>query len=200
MSTVIERRSDHKINPLFLQRWSPRAFTGESIPEDVLFGALEAARWAPSGGNGQPWRFIYSKRESSSWEKFLGLLNPGNRLWADKASALVLFVSKKTVSRNGEAVPSKTHSFDTGAAWQNFALQALSAGWHTHGIGGFDRERARGELSIPEDFNLEAVVAVGRQADKSGLPEELRQREAPNARQPLSELAFEGGFPTAQKF
>lgn len=188
------RETDYEIHPLFIQRWSPRAFTGEEIPDAVLFSALEAARWAPSGSNAQPWRFIFSKRGSVSWPVFLDLLNPGNRLWAERASALILFVSKKTVSRNGEVAQSKSHSFDTGAAWQNFALQALLLGWHTHGMGGFDREKARTDLKVPDDFAIEAVIAIGRQGDKSALPAELQEREFPNSRQPLKDLALEDGF------
>jgi nitroreductase len=191
------RNTHFEIHPIFTQRWSPRAFTGEEIPDPILFSAFEAARWAPSGSNVQPWRFLYSKRGSPTWETFFNLLNPNNRKWAEKASALVLFVSKKLVSRNGEITLSKSHSFDTGAAWENFALQALLSGWHTHGIGGFDREKARVDLKVPEDFHIEAVVAIGRQGDKADLPPELREREAPNARQPIEELVFEGGFPTA---
>jgi nitroreductase len=193
-ATSSDRKADYEIHPLFIQRWSPRAFTGEEIPDAELFSALEAARWAPSGSNAQPWRFVFSKRDSSSWPVFLDLLNPGNRRWAERASALILFVSKKTVSRNGEVVQSKSHSFDTGAAWQNFALQALLLGWHTHGMGGFDREKARTDLKVPDDFTIEAVIAIGRQGDKSALPAELQEREFPNSRQPLKDLALEGGF------
>jgi nitroreductase len=125
------RKAEYEINPIFLQRWSPRAFTGEEIPGPVLWGALEAARGAPSGSSTQPWRFIYSKRGSASWEKFLDLLNPNNRRWAEKASALILFISKKTASRNGEVVPSKSHSFDAGAAWQNWTAPLSLDSFHS---------------------------------------------------------------------
>jgi nitroreductase len=191
---VSSRKADFEIDPLFLNRWSPRSFTGEEIPDTILHSVFEAARWAPSGSNLQPWRFLYSKRGSSSWGKFLGLLNPNNQRWAEKASVLILFVSKKTTTRNGEVVPSKSHSFDTGAAWQNLSLQAILKGWHTHGIGGFDREKARVELKVPDDFQVEAVVAIGKQGEKSALAPELQEKETPNNRLPLKDLIFEGGF------
>jgi nitroreductase len=191
---LINRQLEHEISPLFAQRWSPRSLTGEEIPDEVLFSAFEAARWAPSGGNLQPWRFIYSKRGSASWDKFLALLNANNQRWAEKASALILFVSKKTTIRNGEVVPSKSHSFDTGAAWQNLALQALLSGWRTRAIGGFDREKAKIELKIPDDFEAEAFVAIGKQADKEALPADFQEREVPNSRLPLKDLILDGGF------
>jgi nitroreductase len=105
-----------------------------------------------------------------------------------------LLVSKKTTTRNGEVVPSKSHSFDTGAAWQNLSLQANYSGWHTHGIGGFDRQKARIDLKVPDDFEVEAIVAIGKLGDKAALPADLQERETPNSRFPLKELVFEGWF------
>ena len=188
------RKTDHPISSIFTERWSPRAFTGEAIPDEILFSVFEAAHWAPSGSNAQPWRFIFSRRDSSSWENFQNFLNPNNRLWAEKASALILIVSKKTVVRNGQAAPSNSHSFDAGAAWQNLSLQAFLLGWHTHGMGGFDHEKARLSLKVPDDFAVEAVIALGKQADKSTLPPELQERETPNTRHPLKDLVWEGSF------
>jgi nitroreductase len=197
MATTANRKTEFEVNPLFVQRWSPRAYTGEAIPDEVLFGTLEAARWAPSAVNAQPWRFIYSKRDSRSWATFLDLLLPGNRRWADKASALVVIVSRRSFIKNGETVPSRSHSFDAGAAWQNLALQATAFGWHAHAIGGFDAEKARIALQIPESFVAEVVVAIGKRGDKSALPPDLQEREVPNTRQPLKELALEGVFQAA---
>jgi nitroreductase len=189
------RKAEHPIDLQFVERWSPRAFTGEAIPDAVLLGALEAARWAPSANNLQPWRFVYSKRGSASWEAFLGALRPGNQRWASNASALVLVASKRSQIKDGQAIPNHSHAFDTGAAWASLALQALSQGWHTHGIGGFDPDAVRKALKVPNDFDLQAVVAIGKRGDKASLPEDLQAREAPNTRRPLAELAFEGAFP-----
>lgn len=196
MSTsTLSRTADHKIHPLFLKRWSPRAYTGEAIPDSVLFNAFEAARWAPSAVNAQPWRFLYAKRDSSSWLTFLNLINPNNQVWAERASVLIVVVSKRTVvGRNGALRLSKTNSFDAGAAWQSLALQVTEEGWHAHAIGGFDREKARKSLKVPGDFAVEVAIAIGRLGDKSVLPPDLQEREAQNTRRPLQELVREGGF------
>jgi nitroreductase len=197
MTTANSRTANHPIAALFLERWSPRAFTGETIADHVLLTLFEAARWAPSSYNSQPWRFLYSKRGSDSWPKFLDLLSERNQSWANNAAALVVVVSKQTFVPPGQQQPivSRTHSFDTGAAWANLALQASLAGWHTHAMAGFDVDRARTALHVPDDFRVEAAIAVGRLGDKSSLPEPLRAMENPNGRRPLSETVLEGGFP-----
>jgi nitroreductase len=129
------RTAEYPIDPLFLERWSPRAFTGEPIPHETLLTMLEAARWAASSFNAQPWRFIYAIRDTPPWGSLLSLLVPFNQEWAKHASALVFAVSK-TRSRSrktGEEHPLPTHSFDTGAACGFMVLQALKLGWHAHG-------------------------------------------------------------------
>ncbi len=188
------RQTEHTIEPLFVNRWSPRAFTGEEIPDAVLLAAFEAARWAPSGFNAQPWRFLYAKRATSHWPLFLGLLNERNQSWAKNASALILVLSKTTLVIGGVEKPVASHSFDTGAAWANFSLQANLLGWHTHGIGGFDRDKARPALKVPDDIAIEAIVAIGKQGDKSVLSDDLQKIEGPNGRLPLKELISEGPF------
>lgn len=188
------RNSPYPIDPVFLERWSPRAFTAEPMPLDTLLTMLEAARWAASSFNHQPWRFVYALRETEHWEKCLNLLIPFNREWTQHASALVFALSRTTVRspRTGEEGPAPTHSFDTGAACAHMALQALKLGWHVHGIAGVDHERARTDLNIPENVVLEAAFAIGRLGDALQLPETLRSREFPSSRLPLTELIFEG--------
>ena len=190
------RAPDHPIQPMFLERWSPRAFTSDPISTDELLTMLEASRWAASSYNSQPWRFVYALRSSPDWNRFLQLLVPFNQVWAKNAAALVFFVSNSTMRspRSGKEVPSPTHSFDTGAAAACFALQANAMAWYTHGMVGFDAERAFAELRVPKGFNIEAVFAVGKRGDPERLPEELRAREVLSGRRPLSELAFEGAF------
>jgi nitroreductase len=197
MTSVNSRTANHPIDSLFLMRWSPRAFTGEEIPEATLFTLLEAARWAPSSYNSQPWRFLFSKKDSRSWPTFVRLLSESNQSWAKNASALLIVVSKKTFVPPGQdaAVASRTHSFDAGAAWAHLALQASLLGWHAHAMAGFDIDRTRTELSVPDDYRIEAAIAIGRRGDKSTLPERLQTREAPNGRRPLAETVLEGGFP-----
>ena len=186
------RKAGRPVEELFLDRWSPRAMSGEEISEEELMTLFEAARWAPSSYNNQPWRILYARRGTAHWDAFLGLLVEGNRAWAKEAAALLLFVSKETFDFNGQPYP--THSFDTGAAWENLALQATLKGLVAHGMQGFDYERARSELKIPEGFRVEAMAAVGRPGDPAALPEQLRQREAPSDRKPLSEITCEGPF------
>lgn len=186
------RKSDHPIEPLLLDRWSPRAMSGESIPENELMRLFEAARWAPSSFNAQQWRALYARRESEHWPLFLGLLGEGNRAWAQHAAALVLFISRTTFEHNEK--PSVSHSYDTGAAWQNFALQGFRQGFVVHGMEGFDYDRARRELKIPELFRVEAMAAVGLPGDRNQLPEKLQSRESPNDRRPITESIREGPF------
>lgn len=190
----MSRTPDHPVAPLFVDRWSPRSFSGEPIPDTVLHSAFEAARWAPSASNGQPWRFIVSRNGDASWPVFLGLLATRNREWAQRASALVAIVSHTLIERRGETVHNGSHSFDAGAAWANFAHQALLLGWHTHGIGGFDREGARFALAIPDDHEVEAIVAIGRQSTLDTLHADFHAGEQPSTRRPLAEFVFEGRF------
>ena len=194
-----DRKPDHPIDSMFLERWSPRAFTDEGISEADLLTMLEAARWAPSSYNSQPWRFLYARRGTPAWDGFLDLLVPFNRGWAKNAAALVILVSDPLMLPPGAErhVPSHSHSLDAGAASGFLALQANRMGWHVHGMVGFDMERAFAELNVPAGHRVEAAYAIGRRGDPATLPDLLRAREAPNGRKPLSELAFEGGFPAS---
>ena len=190
------RRADHPIAPMFPDRWSPRAFTGEAIGKEEMLTILEAARWAPSSYNSQPWRFLYAHRGTEHWDRFLDLLAPLNRAWAKDAAALIVLVSDTLLLPPGaeKPVPSHTHSFDTGTASGYLALQAHLMGWSAHGMIGFDMDRAFTELNVPAGHRVEAAYAIGRRGDPDKLPELLRAREAPNGRKPLAEIAFEGGF------
>ena len=199
MTTANNRSSDYPIDPLFLERWSPRALSGEAISQADLMTILEAGRWAASSYNSQPWRFLWARRDTPHWATFFGLLNPFNQSWAKEASALVVLVSNSLMRPPGaeKDVPSHSHSLDAGAAAANIALQATKMGWFVHGMVGFDMDRAFAELGVPQGHRVEAAYAIGRLGDKSRLSEALQARETPNERRPLSELAFEGGFPAA---
>lgn len=194
--TSNSRTADHTIDPVFLDRWSPRAFTDEIISEAELNSLFEAARWAPSSYNSQPWRFVYARRGTAHWSALLGLLNEFNASWAKNAAALVVIVSKETMAVPGQEkeVPSHSHSFDAGAAWANLALQATRLGWQAHGMVGFDHQRALSELKVPAGYRVEAAVAIGKPGDKAQLPEFLQARETPSPRNPISATAFEGSF------
>jgi nitroreductase len=196
MTKSNHRESEYPVDPMFLDRWSPRAFTGEIIEEAQLLGLLDAAHWAPSSANHQPWRFIYGLKGSESWEKFVALLNDSNQEWARNASALIFVVSRAFTGAAGSAEekPSYTHSFDAGAAWGHLAIQARLSGFYAHGMGGIKHEEISQAFAIPEGYRVEAGVAVGRLADKSVLSERNQAREFPSQRKPLSEVAFNGRF------
>jgi nitroreductase len=196
MTTENPRIADHPIERVFLDRWSPRAFTGETIPQSVLFTIFEAARWAPSSYNSQPWRFLYATNGNAHWDKFLNLLIPFNQSWAKTASALVFAVSETTMNMQGKdaRIPSHSHSFDTGAAWGYLALQATFLGWHAHGMVGIEFDRIKTELKVPDDHRIEAAIAIGKLGPKTLLPEALQAREFPSDRKPVAEIALEGGF------
>lgn len=190
------RVADHPIEPIFLERWSPRAFTGEGISEHTLRTMFEAARWAPSSYNSQPWRFIYARRDNAHWDKLLGLLNEFNQSWAKTASAIVFIASAEQMHVTGkeETVPSYSHSFDAGAAWGYMALQAAYMGWAAHAMVGVDFERAYKELEVPKGYRIEVAVAIGRKGPTDLLPEGLQAREVPSDRKKLTEIANEGQF------
>ena len=187
-----QRTADHPIDKFFLDRWSPRAMTGEAIPHEELLTLFEAARWAPSSYNNQPWRMLYAHRDTEHWQLFFDLMVESNQAWAKNAGALIVFISKTTFDYNGK--PSITHTFDTGAAWENFALQGSLKGYVVHGMQGFDYERARTALKVPDDFKVEAMAAVGFPADPNVLPEQLRKKEAPSDRRKLEQTICEGPF------
>jgi len=186
------RKADFPIEPLLLDRWSPRAMSGEEISRDELMRLFEAARWAPSSFNAQQWRALYARRGTEHWQTFFDLLVEANKVWAKNAAVLVVFISRKIFDHNDE--PSITHSYDAGAAWENFALQGCRQNLVVHGMEGFDYERARTDLRIPDEFQVEAMAAVGKPGPKELLPEKLRGRESPNDRRKLSESIFEGPF------
>lgn len=166
--------------------------TGEEIDDDDLMGLFEAAKWAPSSFNNQPWRFIYSKRTGSEWTKFLNLLNESNRIWAKDAGVLVVIISRKNFEYNEK--PSITHQFDAGAAWENLALEASIKGIVSHGIQGFDYQKAREDLNIPSTFDVMAMIAIGKRGPIDKLPSKLQEVEHPNGRKSLKEIVMEDRF------
>ena len=186
------RTADHPIDRLFLDRWSPRAMTGEPIADAELFQLFEAARWSPSSGNSQPWRVLYAHRDTEAWPRFFDLLSENNRTWCVRAAVLLVFVSRTT--REGTSKPLPTHSYDTGSAWAHLALQGWLSGLVVHGMAGFDYARARTSLGVPDDHQVEAMAAVGRRGSPDDLPEPHRSRETPSLRKPVTEWAFEGRF------
>jgi nitroreductase len=199
MTTPPSRRADAPIDPLFTDRWSPRSFDRSAISDIDLATLFEAARWAPSAFNHQPWRFVFARQGGTDWQRFVSLLMPFNAGWAQNASALVFILSDTLIQLPGKPEPglSHSHSFDAGAAWAQLALQATRLGYSTHGMTGVDFARARTELGVPERFRIEAAIAIGRRGDKTHLPEQLQAREAPSDRRPVAELVMEGRWQVA---
>lgn len=197
MTDITTRQADHPIDPQFVARWSPRAFKDETIPEATLLSFFEAARWAPSAYNAQPWRFVFARRGTPHWDQFVGFLNEFNQTWARNAAAIVLVISKSTLTPPGsdKEVPAPTHSFDAGAAWGYLALQASLSGWATHGLAGIEHDKIRNELDLSPKYKIEAAIAIGRPGgDVNALPEGLRAREVPSPREPIAKIASEGRF------
>ncbi|WP_400161790.1 nitroreductase family protein [Brevibacillus sp. TJ4] len=184
------RKAAYDIDPLFLNRWSARSYRPDPVADDVLYSLLEAAHWAPSGNNEQPWRFVIA-RTAEEKERFYSFINEGNLIWCKQAPVLVLLVSK-TVSSRGTTL--RTHAFDAGAAWGYLALEATRKGLVTRAMGGYDRDKAREVLGIPDGFEPQIVIAIGHPGEKDALPEALQEREQPTQRVPLSELVYEGAF------
>ena len=173
MTATSPRRADYPIEPIFLERWSPRAFGADAISDADLHSVFEAARWAPSASNMQPWRFFYARRDTPAFATFLGLLVPGNQAWAKNAAALMILASQKSFIPPGKSEPveSRTHSFDAGAAWGFLALQALRLGYVTHAMAGFDVPRAASELGMPENYSTrggDRYRAARRQVNSVG--------------------------------
>lgn len=186
------RKPTYNVHSLILNRWSPRSMTGEELTDEVLMSLFEAARWAPSSNNNQPWRFIYAKRNTKHWDRLFNLLVEGNKVWAKNASVLIVVIARKNFEHNEK--PARTNQFDTGAAWENLALEATFRGLATHGMQGFDYEKARKDLEVPDNFEVVAMIAIGKKGPRHHLPAQLQEREYPNDRKPLKEIVMEGHF------
>jgi len=188
----MKRVSDYPINKLILNRWSQRAMSGKMIKKEELYSLFEAARWAPSSYNNQPWRFIYSFKNTPEWHIFFNLLVEFNQEWCKNASILIVIISKKTFDFNNKA--SRTHSFDSGAALQNLALQGFDMGLVVHAMEGFDYDKTKTSLEITDDYMVEAMCAIGKPGKKEDLAKKLQDREKPSERKPITDFIFEGKF------
>lgn len=188
------RKADHPIHAQFTSRFSPRGFTEKSLTEAEVLALLEAARWAPSSSNNQPWRFAYGLRGDAAFGKIADGLVPFNRSWAEKAAALIVVASRTTIEKDGKDLPVPSHAFDAGTAWGYLALQAHHAGLIAHAMGGFDAAVLAEKLKLPEGYVLHAVVAIGEHGNIDKLPEALQAREVPSDRFALAKIAAHGKF------
>ena len=185
------RPTSYDVHPNVLRRWSPRAFDEREVPEDVLFSLFEAARYAPSANNEQPWRYVLARTKEDR-EKFYDFIAEGNRSWCERAPALAVLAAKKTSTRNGN--PMRTYAFDAGASWALLALEATNKGLYTHAMGGFDGAKAKEALGFSDDYEPMIVIAIGYRGDPAVLTEGQREREKPSPRRPLQDIVLEGAF------
>ncbi|MBI5450098.1 MAG: nitroreductase family protein [Gammaproteobacteria bacterium] len=184
------------INEMLAQRWSPRAFDGtRALTSQQILALCEAARWAPSSSNEQPWRFILCDRyaDPSAWLQACAVLKPANQVWATQAAMLVLVCALPLSAANNAL--NRWCDYDAGAAAFSLCLQASTMGLAAHQMGGFDAGAAHTSFAIPDDVHCLAMIAVGYPGEAAALPEGLRERElAPRSRQPLESRFFAGGW------
>ena len=181
--------ADHPIHELIRRRWSPRAFAETPVTEDHLKTLLEAARWAASCFNDQPWSFLVGFKGDATWQGIHHCLVPGNQAWASGAPVLMLSMTHENFVQTGK--PNRHAQYDAGQAVANLAIQATALGLLIHQMAGFDAEAARRRFGIPPAQTPMAAIAVGHPGDPDSLPEPLADRErAPRERVPISVFTF----------
>jgi nitroreductase len=182
------------VHDLIRTRWSPRAFSDREVSSEDLKTIFDAARWAASSNNEQPWRFLVARKsDGAAYDKILNILVPFNQAWAKSAPVLLIMAAKRTFSHNG--TPNRYNIHDAGQALAHVFLQATALGLHAHGMAGFDYDRARMELGIPDDYDLGAAVALGYLGSPDQLDEKNRKSElAKRTRKPLNEIVFGAEF------
>ena len=184
--------SDFPVHELIRERWSPRAFADKPVPRGVLRSIFEAARWAPSSNNEQPWAYIVASRDDkASFEKMLSVLVEFNANWAKTAAVLALAVAELAFAKNN--VPNRNAQYDTGAASALLSVEATARGLAVHQMAGFDPEKARQVFGIPAGWEAIAAIAIGYPGDPASLPQPLKDREmAPRTRKPIDEFVMAG--------
>lgn len=185
------RGADHPINTAFIRRWSGRAMSGAPVSRGELMRLFEAARFAPSSGNAQPWRFVFAVRDTPGFAELFQCLDDGNRAWCVRAGALIV-ICAQTVLDSGK--PNRYALFDAGAAWMALALQGTAQGLVVHALGGFDGDRLRAVVHPPEGIEIIAVVAVGLPGNAADLSARDQSREQPNDRRPQGAFVIENRF------
>jgi nitroreductase len=176
--------------PMFHSRWSPRSFSDREVSPEDLAKVFEAARWAASSSNEQPWRFLVGARNSTAYNKIFASLVPFNQLWVASAPVLILGAARTTFLQNDR--PNRFALFDLGAASSYLTLQAHALGLAAHQMGGFDPDAARQAFEIPDAYAIGSVIALGYQGEPSALTNErmLAQEVSPRQRKPLNEFVF----------
>lgn len=197
MQKTIE--SEHPLTDHLAKRWSPRGFTEQAVNAKTLRSLLEAARWAPSSSNEQPWQYIVATKDNpAEFSKMLACLVDANQVWAKNAPVLMISVATDNSPRSGK--PNRHAQHDTGIASALLSVQATAMGLQAHMMAGFDPEKARQTYNIPAGFTPMAAIAVGYPGDVHKLSEEHQKREtAPRARKPQNEFVFAGTWGSALK-
>jgi len=185
-----KRIPENQIEQMFVERWSPRAFSSKPVEKEKLMSVFEAAKWAPSCYNDQPWLFLYATKEEDL-KIFKSILVEQNQAWANKAPVLAIVFARKNLEFNEQ--PNNWAEFDSGAAWMALSLQANKLGLYTHGMAGFKEDLAYDLLNVsPDKYKAIAAIAIGYMGEISQLPEDLQEREEISLRKPLSEIIHEG--------
>jgi len=184
--------SEFPVHELIRERWSPRAFADKPVPQDVLRSIFEAARWAPSSFNEQPWAYIVARKDDKeNFEKMLSVLVDFNVQWAKSAPVQALAVAKLTFANNNAL--NRNAQYDTGAATALLSVEATARGLAVHQMAGFDAEKARQVFEIPKGWEPIAALAIGYPGDPASLPPSLKDREmAPRTRKPIAEFVMAG--------
>lgn len=186
------RLPEAEVAALFVERWSRRSISERPLTKQQIATLFEAARWAPSANNAQPWLFVYAS-QPESLAKARTLLKESNLRWAVRAPLLVFVFARKRHPQTG--APLRTAQFDTGAAWQSLALQAHQLGLSTRAMGGIHHEQTYDTLGVPAgEFDSMAGIAIGYPDPREALPADLHEKEQPNARKSVREFAFEGSY------
>lgn len=184
------REFDYEVIEEIKTRWSPRAFDPErEVPADDLMGMLEAARYAPSCFNDQPWRFLVGRRGDSNFERIKAALTDSNREWASRASVLMMILSMQNFEYNQK--PNRWHLFDAGTAWGYLSLEAERRGLITHAMAGYNRDQIRETFGVPEELSIIAAVAVGYYGDKEALSPKNFEKEKPSPRVSIQEILYQ---------
>ncbi len=192
--------TDVALHELIRNRWSPRAFAEKPVPPEVLRSIFEAARWAPSSNNEQPWAYLVAANDDpENFAKMLGVLVEFNANWAKHAPILALSVAHLKTQREGK--PNRVALHDVGSASAQLTFEANARGLQVHQMAGFDAEKARQTFAIPADWEPVAAMAIGYPGDPESLSEKLRDRElAPRTRKPLAEFVMTGGWGHTARF
>ena len=192
VTKYMNRQSTYPILALLISRVSSRAFSPERLTEEELMTLFEAARWAPSAYNNQPWRFLFARRGEKDWDLFFSPLVEFNKSWCKDADTLVAVISRNNFTHNEK--PSRTASFDTGAASMSLALEAHARNIVAHPMEGFDYDALKSNLDIPDSYTIQAMIAIGKQGDKDTLSSDLKEKEIASERKLLSSIIGQGKF------